>query len=98
MTGPKTGGRSNKNPADVGSGNLPHDVIERAAQIVEAVSDNGTDSRIDLVGDLCSTLPMLTVALDIDNVWLGVDVQSNCSFDSIQVFLCPDDFQLCAIE
>ena len=88
----------NENSICVSSTDLPHDVIKGTTQIVKAIADNGADSGMDLIGEFGLRMPTLYILLSTHDIRLGLDVRSDCIFDGIQVFLCPDDFQPCAIE
>jgi len=86
-------------------GKFPHDVIKRRPCVGDAVANDGTQSgwrlRRDNRGqDMSRAEPCMLRAsfgLTSDFIRLLVQVHPDFGLEAVEVLLCPDDFEPCAI-
>jgi len=83
---------------EVGSGDLPGNVVESGAGIAKAISNNRTKARVGIPHDLGVYSPSASVILDgCDSVHVSLQIPENFAFEHAQMFLCPDDFEPCSV-
>jgi hypothetical protein len=80
------------------SGQFPNNVIEGSTGISKAVPDNAAKFGLGVLGDFRQDSGQISVILYSDLVNVAFQVPSNIVFESIQMFLCPDDFEPCSVE
>jgi hypothetical protein len=91
-------GRNDEFAAGIATGEFPHYVVQSTSGITEAVSDDGTQARIALIGDFGARGEISsTIILNDNHARVGLNVLSDCDLESVKVFLCPVDLEPCSI-
>lgn len=75
-------------------GDLPRDVIERCPQIAKTIADDATELRRRINQDHRRTDGQyIALFLPGNSVWISIQVVPDARLESLQVLICPDDFE-----
>src|SRR5258708_4121973 len=84
---------SNEHPTCECACNLPHNIIQGTTQVVEAISDDRTESRSGMLSDVGLPADLLRVVVDGDRIRVRHFVFLDCCLETIQMFLSPGNFE-----
>ena len=90
-----SGRRAEQCPTEEFFRQLPNGVIKRSPAIGEAITNNRAQEGVGVL-DAKGCLDHAVVLLDRDRVGIRATITSDEILDSIQVLLCPDDFEACS--